>query len=386
MSRTKKTEQKSQTEEGDSKPHSTAESIMASLSMQGRSTSSLAPADHTVMNSKKASTNESKSSTNENKSLGATGSLYDNALTSNRENENRQELTGHDPHTSSYSEFLSFASSNLPVIPDPSTATNATISEAMNKLYVLMQANFQQSATNLCEITGRFQSLETKIDSVRERQSEFEDKILHKQNELDNRVTKQSQQIDSLESDTVRKSEYDDLKARFDRLQDEINERFQLVADDMINLRLDSCRNASDIRRLEERVNVHDIRAKKFSFIIEGFPEIQGENLANNLVTRFNSDANANLSANDFLTIRRVGKTDPKNRNTTGPRPIAIVVCDEDKRSKLLSCRGKLSKNLDSTIIWINEELPPTYRRRKAMLRDLVKLGKVTWPKSNQAE
>lgn len=59
----------------------------------------------------------------------------------------------------------------------------------------------------------------------------------------------------------------------------------------------------------------------------------------------------------------------------TTPRPVALIVHDEETKSKLLSCRGKLSKNANDTFLWINQELPPTYRRPKSMLRDLVKLA-----------
>lgn len=147
-----------------------------------------------------------------------------------------------------------------------------------------------------------------------------------------------------VKSVTVKKTEFDEQKNQLRELKEEINERFQLVADDMVNIRQDCCHNTSNTQRLDERINVHDIRAKKFSFIKEGFPEAQNENVAANLTMRLNTDANANLSATNFQTIRRVGKADTNNRGKTGPRPIALVAYDEDTRSRLLSCRGNLSK------------------------------------------
>lgn len=51
------------------------------------------------------------------------------------------------------------------------------------------------------------------------------------------------------------------------------------------------------------------------------------------------------------------------------------MVKDEEARDKVLKARGKLDPEIVNTSIWINEELPQSYRRRKAMLRDLVKMA-----------
>lgn len=48
-------------------------------------------------------------------------------------------------------------------------------------------------------------------------------------------------------------------------------------------------------------------------------------------------------------------------------------MCDPQAREILLSSRGKLKSNPNTTQIWINEELPDAYRRRKTMLGELVK-------------
>lgn len=40
---------------------------------------------------------------------------------------------------------------------------------------------------------------------------------------------------------------------------------------------------------------------------------------------------------------------------------------------KKISYKGKLKPNPDKTQVWLNEELPDAFRRRKSMLRDLVK-------------
>lgn len=82
---------------------------------------------------------------------------------------------------------------------------------------------------------------------------------------------------------------------------------------------------------LTERVNV---------------PESWDKSTADVLITWVNGDAKLVLTASDFV---------------------------EDAGSKLLSCRGKLNPNTDSSLIWINKEHPDAYKRRKLMLRDLIK-------------
>lgn len=50
----------------------------------------------------------------------------------------------------------------------------------------------------------------------------------------------------------------------------------------------------------------------------------------------------------------------------------SLVLKNEDARNVFLPARGKLAKSS----IWVGEDLPATYRRRKSMLRDLVKVAK----------
>lgn len=398
--KTRKQEKKDESDQPTALP--TTESIMATLSMQTRTTTSLAPADHSTAKSHKASNINSLPPAiahdpslldkvysvntdiekNSAEILNAQAS-HDSTLSNPSKSPDGAHTAGAGQHSpvstfgSTYAEFIAFANSNLPPpITDPESATNATISEAINKLYALMQSNLHQSSSNMVELTGHFQTLEGKIDNVRERQNEFEERIIHQLNETKVQVNKHEERLTSLESDTVKRSEYDALKTQLHQLKDELNERFQSAAEDMLNLRLENFRTANNTSKLEERVNVHDLRAKKFSFLIEGFPETQNEKLNESLLTRLNTDAGTDLVPQNFKSIRRVGKVDTKkNQNNMTPRPIALVVYDEETRSKLLSCRGKLSKNANDTFLWINEELPPAYRRRKSMLRDLVKLA-----------
>lgn len=72
----------------------------------------------------------------------------------------------------------------------------------------------------------------------------------------------------------------------------------------------------------------------------------------------------------DFTSIYRLGKP---RKPKAPPRQIRVRLSNEQARAKILSCRGKLKPNADASAVWINEDHPDAYRRRKIMLRDLVK-------------
>lgn len=53
-----------------------------------------------------------------------------------------------------------------------------------------------------------------------------------------------------------------------------------------------------------------------------------------------------------------------------------ISVKNDQTRNTILKCRTKLPVNKDEKAIYVNEDLPPPYRRRKLMLHDLIKIAK----------
>lgn len=261
----------------------------------------------------------------------------------------------------------------MPLIDDPAKANNETISNALNSLYELLYGNIHQTNANLGEINGKLQTLEEKLDRVQERQINFESQINQKLSDQNQRIEYQAKKIGVLDSSTVKVDEFASFKSDYYKQVEDMEDRFQAMANEILNLKIDNIRNSTESQKLEERMNVHDLRAKKHSFIVDGFPETPHENTRDALIARLNNDTGASFSAEDFISIRRMGKPDPNGK--PGPRPIAVVVINDIVRSELLNCRGSLSKNADGSLVWLNEELPPAYRRRKAMLRDLVKLA-----------
>lgn len=58
------------------------------------------------------------------------------------------------------------------------------------------------------------------------------------------------------------------------------------------------------------------------------------------------------------------------------PRTISVILASEAARDKIMTSRNKLKKYDDGSYLWVNEDQPEAYRRRKSMLHDLVKLAK----------
>lgn len=113
------------------------------------------------------------------------------------------------------------------------------------------------------------------------------------------------------------------------------------------------------------------IRAKRFHFTIDGLSETKGTTVKDLVLNRCNEDAQTTLQSNDLKKVYRIGK--PRPKSNTKPCPIKIELADDNARDQILSCRGKLKNPDNASSIWINEDLPDSYRRRKVMLRDLVK-------------
>lgn len=137
--------------------------------------------------------------------------------------------------------------------------------------------------------------------------------------------------------------------------------------------RLENMRLSHRTFEAEEKLSLQAIRNKKFNFMLEGLPEAQNQDQDEDILTtvtdKINEGSKVKLSKDDFSAASRIGMYDSKAKR---PRSISLVAKNEAAWNLLLRSRGKFAKEK----IWINEDLPASYRRRKSMLRDLVKLAK----------
>lgn len=146
-----------------------------------------------------------------------------------------------------------------PIIPDPETADNTTISKAINSMHALLQESIFRSAHNLSEITNQFQTLETKLDKVQERQVNFESKISHEQSQMNLRIEDHSKRIDSIQEGYVKLEVFDSLKTEFERSMEEMEDRIQCLSDELLNVRLDTIRNTTETEKLEKLEERNDL-------------------------------------------------------------------------------------------------------------------------------
>lgn len=256
---------------------------------------------------------------------------------------------------------------------DPSISSDrggdtGAISDALNKMYVLLYAS-----QNKFDAYIRFN--DTRVSQIGDKVVSLSDKV----DRLSSSVSSQVTALKSLDDSKVSSHDFNTLKSDFSKFksscdlalqqakevyleqQRTIKLQRQLIA----NANLDIKRLNNDHTRLTERVNVSEIKSQTMNIFVEGLPESQDLSTAENLLDRLKKDADSDLSENDFLLIHRVGKYRKKSRY---PRQIKIKMASDDARNRILACRGKLKPNSDRSFIWINEDYPDAYQRRKTWL------------------
>lgn len=260
------------------------------------------------------------------------------------------------------------------IIPDDKRGDLGAISDALNMVYSSLetsQANFmayvEHSESKFEAIENEFSNIYGKVDS------------------LSGKLDQQIKKHDQLKNQFVSLDAFKELGNKFESFKmatdekilslcsnlDECNQLLDSQNKKIVNSRLDHHRLVTENNLLKERVNTSEIRAKRLHITIDGLHEIKDISVKDLVIKRCNEDAQANLQSNDFKKIHLIGKPRPKSNSR--PRPIKIELADDNARDQLLACRGKLKNPDNSTSIWINEDLPDSYRRRKVMLRDLVK-------------
>lgn len=143
----------------------------------------------------------------------------------------------------------------------------------------------------------------------------------------------------------------------------------------LARLHLENERLYSRQSLLAEKQNVQEIRDKHLVLMIDGLPEKEEGTTMDCEMTRLNDDVECTLESSDFLAAFRVGKVRPTKveGQEKQPRQIKLKLANEAARNKILACRGKTKPNANKTQVWINEDHPDEYRRRKIMLKGLVK-------------
>lgn len=270
-----------------------------------------------------------------------------------RQNENKLEVASEGPETK-----VDDAPLPPPILTIQTDDKNSSaIIEAIN----LLQATMVQSHLNL------ERKMDTKLTSV-EGQLKLLNNKLRDQDKVILDLRRNMADVNSLkqieESLTNVASQADQKFVEIDR--DLVAMRTELDAYRLENLRL-----GHRMFEAEEKLSLQAIRSKKLNFTLEGLPQ-KGKSkwtIKTTLIGIINEGQKTKLTEDDYAQAYRQGAF---NANSTKPQPVSLVLKDDNACNVFLRARGKLAK----TSVWINEDLPATYRRRKSMLRDLVKVAK----------
>lgn len=259
------------------------------------------------------------------------------------------------------------------------------LSDGMNRMYDLMRINYETLSSHIVSTEKRFSSLNEKLDracvDIRElgltsarheesitalnasKASREQVQTLHTNlDSVKSSVSNTKLTITSLETTMSELKESQEEQAR-------MAEQHQLVLE---NFELNFRRIEREDRARNERLNVQEIRSRRLHLTIEGLPEVKDTPVIQSIITRVKSDTDIDLDEQFFASAYRVGKFNGKIHKKY-PRSIKIRMRDDNARDAFLASRGKLKSNPDKSQVWMNEELPDTFRRRKIMLRDLVK-------------
>lgn len=261
-----------------------------------------------------------------------------------------------------------------PVFVRPGDANIASLTDAINSMHQMMFSMQSQLTMN---IERKLSSLETQVV------------------ELHTKIDKQDVTFREMAQGMVSKSDMTRLESTLANVASQADTRFQEMDQELEQLRtivknseLERTRLHNRLSLVEEKFSLSEIKNKRYFLTLEGIAEVKDgdkdkdkdkakvkdidpKDLKTLVIDKFKQDADISIAPAEIVTIRRVGKI-AKYRPT---RPIHLTVRDDEARNKILSARGKLSMELAQTPIWINEDLPATYRRRKSMLRNLVKIA-----------
>lgn len=243
------------------------------------------------------------------------------------------------------------------ITDDPSKHDISSLVAAINAMHGMI---YMSQSDIVLKLENRFSSLKTQIDSLHER---FE---CH------------DQAMRELVSGSVTRSDLERVESNVNTIANRTEDQFSEINSELASVkssldyyRVENLRLKHRLHMVEESLNVKEIKSKRYSLYIEGLLEVKDKDQKLVVLEKLNKDANVNLQDGDIVSAKRMGKVTKFRKN----RPISVIVKSEEARDKVLKARGKLSVEVVNSPIWINEDIPQSYRRRKSMLRDLVKLA-----------
>lgn len=217
----------------------------------------------------------------------------------------------------------------------------------------------------------------------------LEQKLDSKLSPIDNQMSslnlklqRQDENLTKLGENMVDRTRFHSLENTLRNVASQADHQFMDIRTDVADMRTEMSHLKTENSRLnhhliqaEVLLKVFSIKAKRHNFSFDGLMESgkKKENLRAIIVQKVNTQAKVKISQADIVSAYHVGKFD---KNAKNPRTVNITVKNDQTRNTILKCRTKLPVTEEEKAIYVNEDLPPFYRRRKLMLHDLVRVAK----------
>lgn len=165
------------------------------------------------------------------------------------------------------------------------------------------------------------------------------------------------------------------LNVQSDRLTDSDKEIESLKRDNKrLTKRLDNMDAAlkSTLERVgnvERTANTNLHLLKNNNIVVEGVPEIQGENCMNKVCLIFQA-IESKCHMDDIISAYRVGQ---KPEDGKYARPIVAKMMDPLVKTVIMEGKGKLMKDELYSKVFLNDDLPPQMKKERKVLREICK-------------
>lgn len=124
-----------------------------------------------------------------------------------------------------------------------------------------------------------------------------------------------------------------------------------------------------DIGQVKRDVIENARSLKIANLVIEGLPEVDGEN-CQECVTAVLKSVDKKFSSNDILATYRVGQ---KLENTMYTRPIWLKLGDPMVKQCIMDNKGLLMKHPNYAKVFLNDDLPLTIKKERQTIREIGK-------------
>lgn len=124
-----------------------------------------------------------------------------------------------------------------------------------------------------------------------------------------------------------------------------------------------------DIGLVKRDVIQNSQALKIANLVIDGLVEKEGENCKESVITVLKI-MDKGFSANDIIATYRVGQ---KSEGTSFNRPILVKLGDPMVKQRIMEQKGLLMKHPTYSQVFLNDDLPPSIKRERQMLREIGK-------------